>query len=102
MTRSSSPWRRSQAALTALLLGTTLTLAHGEPVDGEIRKIDVAAGKVTLRHEEIKSLNMPPMTMAYRVRNPAWLESLQVGDRVKFSADKVNGQFTITELEVRR
>jgi len=86
--------------LTGLIAGATLALA--EPVDGEVKKIDVDAGKVTLQHGEIKSLDMPAMKMAYRVSDPAWLKTLQVGDKVTFSADKVNGQFTVTAISVKK
>lgn len=101
-TPAGRPLSRARACLTALVLGATLSLAQAETVEGDVRKVDATAGKITLRHDEIKSLNMPPMTMSYRVRNAAWLTTVQVGDRVKFSADKVNGQFTITELDVVR
>ena len=66
--------------------------------DGEVRKVDLAAAKVTLKHGEIKSLNMPPMTMAYRVRSPQLLEGVSVGDRVRFEAERIDGNFTITAL----
>ncbi len=89
--------------LTGLATGALLALAaHAEPVDGEVKKIDIDTGKVTLQHGEIKSLDMPAMKMAYRVSNPAWLNSLQVGDKVTFSADKVNGQFTVTAISVKK
>ena len=65
-------------------------------------RIDAEAGKVTLKHGEIKNLDMPAMQMAYRVADPAWLKTLQVGDKVKFEAAKVNGQFTITAITVAK
>lgn len=89
-------------SLTRLATGLALAVslqAHAQPVDGEVKKIDLDAGKITLKHGEIKNLDMPAMQMAYRVADPAWLKNLQVGDKVKFSADKVNGQFTITAIE---
>ena len=69
---------------------------------GEIRKIDKAASKITIKHGEIKNLDIPAMQMAFRVADPNWLKTLQVHDKVRFSADKVGGQFTITALEVRK
>ena len=88
------------STLAALALGLGLAAAvQAQSIDGEVKKIDIEAGKVTLKHGEIKNLDMPAMQMAFRVANPAWLTSLQVGDKVKFSADKVNGQFTVTTLE---
>jgi Cu(I)/Ag(I) efflux system protein CusF len=68
--------------------------------DGEIRKIDLATQKITLRHGAIVNLGMPPMTMAYRVKNPAWLSTLQAGQRIRFAVDRVDGNFTIVALEV--
>ncbi|HIV71924.1 MAG TPA: copper-binding protein [Candidatus Aquabacterium excrementipullorum] len=88
--------------LAALALGLSLAAAHAQSVDGEVKKVDADAGKVTLKHGEIKNLDMPAMQMAYRVTNPNWLKTLQVGDKVKFTADKVDGQFTITTLEVKK
>ncbi|MGE5450335.1 MAG: copper-binding protein [Acidobacteriota bacterium] len=89
-------------SLARLAAGLTLAVslsAHAEPVDGEVKKIDIDSGKITLKHGEIKNLDMPAMQMAFRVANPAWLKSLQVGDKVKFSVDKVGGQFTVTAIE---
>lgn len=94
--------RRFAAPLTALVLSLGLGMAHAQSVDGEVKKVDADAGKVTLKHGEIKNLDMPAMQMAYRVANPGWLKTLQVGDKVKFTADKVDGQFTITTLEVKK
>ncbi|MBH2016494.1 MAG: copper-binding protein [Burkholderiales bacterium] len=87
--------------LATLAAGLTLSVAAwAQSVDGTVEKVDAEAGKVTLRHGEIKSIDMPPMKMAFRVADPAWLKTLQVGDKVKFDAAKVNGQFTITALTV--
>lgn len=67
--------------------------------DGEVRKVDKETGKVTLRHGEIKNLNMAAMTMVLRVQDPAMLEQVKVGDKVRFAADRVNGAVTIVQLE---
>jgi Cu(I)/Ag(I) efflux system periplasmic protein CusF len=83
-----------------LLLG--LGVALSAAAQSEVKKIDLEAGKVTLKHGEIKNLDMPAMQMSFRVTDPAWLKTLQVGDKVKFSADKVGGQFTVTAIEVRK
>lgn len=86
--------------LTALTAGLGIALSvHAQAVDGEVKKVDAEAGKVTLKHGEIKNLDMPAMQMSFRVSDPNWLKTLQVGDKVKFTADKVGGQFTITTLE---
>ncbi|MGQ0599587.1 copper-binding protein [Aquabacterium sp.] len=89
--------------LAGLMLGLGVALAAAaQPVDGEVMRIDQEAGKVTLKHGEIKNLDIPAMQMAFRVANPSWLKTLQVHDKVRFSADKVGGQFTITAIEVRK
>ena len=64
----------------------------------EVMKIDKAQQKITLRHGEIKNLDMPPMTMVFRAQDPAMLDAVKVGDKVKFDADKVGGQYTVTKL----
>jgi len=89
--------------LAALMLGLGVVLAAAaQPVDGEVMRIDQEAGKITLKHGEIKNLDIPAMQMAFRVADPNWLKTLQVHDKVRFSADKVGGQFTITAIEVRK
>lgn len=70
-----------------------------ELTDGEVRKIDREAGKITLRHGEIKNLNMAAMTMVLRVKDAAMLEQVQVGDRIRFAADRVNGAVTVVRWE---
>lgn len=88
------------------LLGAAVALtalsALAEPVEGEVKKVDAATGTVTLKHGVIQSLDMPAMQKVYRVSNPEWLKNLQVGDKVIFSADKVNGYFTVTAIEPKK
>jgi len=64
---------------------------------GEVKKIDVSQGKITLKHGPIDNLGMPGMTMVFRA-DPAVLGSVKVGDQVKFKADKVDGSIKVTEL----
>ena len=66
--------------------------------DGEIRKVDKEAGKLTIKHGEIRSLNMPPMTMVFYVSDRAMLDKVQVGDKVKFAVTEENSKMMITEL----
>ncbi len=65
----------------------------------EIRKIDKAAGKITLKHEAIENLQMPPMTMVFRVENPSLLEPLKTGDKVKARIEQIEGSYTVTAIE---
>jgi Cu/Ag efflux protein CusF len=74
--------------------------AAAELVDAEVKKIDREAGKITLRHGELKNLNMPGMTMVFRVKEASMLDRLKAGDQVKFSADRVNGAITVVQLEL--
>ncbi|WP_290871575.1 copper-binding protein [Aquabacterium sp.] len=95
--------RSATRTLTALVVGLGMSLAAlAQVVDGEIKKIDADAGKITLKHGEIKNLDMPAMQMSFRVADPAWLKRFQVGDKVSFTADKVGGQFTLTTLDARK
>ena len=66
----------------------------------EVRRIDKATGKVALKHGEIKNLDMPPMSMVFQVSDPALLGKVKAGDKVRFTADKVNGTYTVLSLEV--
>lgn len=71
-------------------------------VDGEVRKIDKEQGKVTLRHGAIANLDMPGMTMVFKVADPKMLDSIKEGDKVKFAADKVDGAITVTAIETTK
>ena len=73
--------------------------APAELIEGEVKKIDQDAEKITLRHGEIKNLNMPAITMVLRVKDPAMLTQVKVGDKVRFAADRANGAVTIVQLE---
>lgn len=73
-----------------------------EMSDGEVRKVDRDARKITLRHTEIKQLDMPAMTMVFRVKDAALLDKVKPGDKVKFRAEANKGALTITEIEVSK
>ena len=100
-------------ALAALAAASAAAQTHHAPpavvaqapsatlADGEVRKIDKDAGKITLKHGPIPSLDMPEMTMVFRVKDPAMLDQVNVGDKVRFAADKVGGQYTVLSIEKR-
>ena len=67
--------------------------------DGEIRKVDKDAKKITIKHGPLQSLDMPAMTMVFEVKDPAMLDQVKASDKVKFQAEKIGGAFTITKLE---
>jgi Cu(I)/Ag(I) efflux system protein CusF len=81
----------------AAILGTSIA-AQAQAYDGEVMKIDKAQTKITLKHGELKGLDMPPMTMVFRVQDAKQLDSLAVGDRVRFDATKVGGAYTVTAI----
>lgn len=68
-------------------------------VDGEVRRVDKAAGKITLRHGEIKQLDMPPMTMVFEVKDKAMLDTVKPGDKVTFKVINEQGKMIVTELK---
>ena len=70
--------------------------------NGEVRRVDKATARITLRHDEIKSLEMPPMTMVFRVTDPTMLDKVKPGDKVRFIAEDINGAITIMKLETAR
>lgn len=95
------------AIAMALASVTLLPAAHAQteaaasaPLsEGEIRKVDAAAGKITIKHGPLENLGMPGMTMVFRVKDSAWLEQLKAGDKIRFQAEKVNGLFTVVRYE---
>jgi Cu(I)/Ag(I) efflux system protein CusF len=89
--------RKDGAQAAAPAAGASTPLA-----DGEVRRVDRQQGKVTLKHGEIRNLEMPPMTMAFRVRDPAMLDRLNVGDKVQFSAEQIDGSYVVTRIEAAR
>ncbi len=68
--------------------------------DGVVRRIDPATGKLTLRHGPIVNLDMPAMTMVFRVQPPELMNTLKVGDSVKFHAETINGILTVTAIHI--
>ena len=70
--------------------------------EGEVRKVDMDTKKITLKHGEIKNLDMPGMTMLFQVKDPSMLDMVKPGDKVKFKAEKANGAFFVTEIQVAK
>jgi Cu/Ag efflux protein CusF len=66
--------------------------------EGEVRKIDKEAKKITLKHGPITNLDMPGMTMVFQVADPAMLDKFKAGDKVKFSADKAGSGYAVTKI----
>ncbi|MBX3618966.1 MAG: copper-binding protein [Rhizobacter sp.] len=70
--------------------------------DGEVRKVDKEQGKVTLKHGPIANLDMPGMTMVFKVADPKLLDTIKQGDKVRFAADNVNGALTVTAIDAAK
>ena len=88
------------AALSAALLAAAAFAQAVLPVvEGEVRKIDTDAKKITLRHGDIPNLEMTGMTMVFRVQDPELLGKVKPGDKVRFTADKVDGALTVLSIE---
>ena len=68
-------------------------------VEGEVRKVDMDAQKVTIKHGPIRNLDMPGMTMVFRVKEPAMLDRLKAGAKIRFNAEKIGGAYTVTAFE---
>ncbi|NUZ08419.1 copper-binding protein [Schlegelella sp. ID0723] len=82
--------------------GASAGAVSAATTDGEVRRVDMEAKKITIRHSEIKNLEMPGMTMVFQVQDPSMLDKVKVGDKVRFSAEKVNGAITLTSIEVAK
>lgn len=87
----------AQAATPTLVAQADQTMT-----DGEVRKVDKDAKKVTIRHEEIKNLGMPPMTMVFQVRDAAVLEPLKPGDKVRFHVEQSGSTLVVTRIETAK
>lgn len=73
--------------------------AAAQSVSGTVTKVDQAQGKLTIKHGPIKNLDMEAMSMVFKAGDPAMLKGLKSGDKIKFDADRVNGQITVTKLQ---
>ena len=106
-------FKSTLTAVSLLAAASLWTLAHAQTTpaaaasasaqmadmtDGEVRKIDKENKKITLKHGEIKNLQMPGMTMVFQVKDPAMLDSVKQGDKVMFKAEKSGGAMVVTEM----
>jgi len=67
--------------------------------DGEVKKVDKDTGKLTVQHGPLTNLNMPGMTMSFKVQDPAMLDQVKAGDKIRLRVERINGAFTVTKLE---
>ena len=97
MTSPMNPFRT--LAFTAWMAVAPMAVA-ADVTDGEVRKVDKGANKITLKHAEIKSIDMPPMTMVFQVKDPAMLDAVKAGDKVKFAVEMKGTAIILTEISV--
>lgn len=91
---------RKPILLAATLLALVSPVQAQSLADGQVTKVDESAGKITIKHGPIKKLNMDEgMTMVFRAQDPAMFKMVRPGDKIKFDAEKINGQFTVTKIE---
>jgi Cu(I)/Ag(I) efflux system protein CusF len=86
-------------AQTAPAASGAMQMSAGAMTDGEVRKVDKENKKITLKHGQIKNLEMPGMTMVFQVKDPAMLDMVKPGDKVMFKAEKANGALVVTEIQ---
>lgn len=95
--------RSAKVIVRALSVGATLlataALAQSGLIDGEVTKVDQAAAKITIRHGPIKKFDMDGMTMSFGVKDPAMLNTVKAGDKVRFETDRIDGRFTLMKIE---
>ncbi len=111
--------RKAVGIATAALLGATTLIAQGSlaqtamnhgamPMaaaamsDGEVRKIDKETGKITIKHGPIKHLDMPPMSMVFTAKDPALLDRVKVGDKIRFHAADEAGKMIVTDIQLAK
>lgn len=89
----------------AFALAASLALpafAQVPMTDAEVRKVDKDNQKITLKHGEIKNLDMPGMTMVFNVKDVLMLDKVKAGDKVQFRAESDAGKFTVTEIQLAK
>jgi Cu/Ag efflux protein CusF len=87
----------------ALSIASQSAVAQSELIDGQVTKVDQSAGKITIKHGPAKRLGMESgMTMVYKAQDPAMLKAVKAGNKIKFDAEQVNGQYTVTKIEMAR
>ena len=87
----------------ALSIASQSAVAQSELIDGQVMKVDQSASKITIKHGPAKRLGMESgMTMVYKAQDPALLKAIKAGNKIKFDAEQVNGQYTVTKIEMAK
>ena len=96
---AAAPARQLQAAGPAQPAALAVTASQLPMVSGTVEKVDTAQGKVTIEHGPIPNLDMDAMTMVFRTQDPAVVKGIKAGDRIRFQADRVNGQISVVRIQ---
>jgi len=86
---------------TSAPMASSSVQSRAAATEGEVRKVDLSTRKITLKHGDIENLGMPGMTMVFKVTDPKMLSNIKEGDRVRFTADRIDGALTVTSIEAR-
>lgn len=89
---------RFMKSIVVLFVALVASVAQAEWATGEIRRVDVDNKRLTIKHGEIKSIDMPPMTMVFYVNDPALLKGLQVNDKIEFQANAEGKKYFVTAI----
>lgn len=87
------------AVSTPLAAAVALAQTASQPVEGEVTRINKDTGKISIRHGPLPQFDMPAMNMVYAVKDPAFLDKVKVGAKVVFTADKIDGTFTVLSID---
>jgi Cu/Ag efflux protein CusF len=99
-TAATPAWAQTQAVDHAAHHAASAASASADMTVGEVRKVDKDTKKITIKHGEIKNLEMPPMTMVFQVKDPAWLDTYKAGDAIRFSVEKTaTGVLLVTDIQ---
>ncbi|MES2041351.1 MAG: copper-binding protein [Pseudomonadota bacterium] len=90
----------AQASMPASTDSNMAASASNDLSDGEVIKIDKSTNKITLKHGPIKNLDMPGMSMVFKIKDVAMLDKLAIADKVRFRAEKINGAIYVTDIQV--
>ena len=110
--------KNAKTLFLAVMMGATVTTAFAsssflsqqnvsstqtsslELTTGEVKKIDKDNNKITIKHGEIKNLDMPGMTMVFKVKDPSLFDTIKIGDKIKFRAEKNDGAIVVMEIHI--
>jgi len=94
-----APVWAAAATVTDTVKAGAIVPAESVLTEGVVKKVDKTVGKITIQHGEIRNLGMMPMTMMFRVKDPAMLEQVQAGQKIRFHVDIVNNAYTVVRIE---